>query len=93
MPNTDLSVRNVAKVDTERTTWDKVVILHGLRSWFNKRGELGGSRQKVSRLKAEIFCTDDENQAKCAEMLGMRVIHSWHLDLPAKQTSFLEDQD
>jgi hypothetical protein len=45
----DLSVRNVTTVDSSRTFWDKVVILHGLRRWFERRGELRGGGQRVSR--------------------------------------------
>lgn len=39
----------VRTVDPQRTFWDKVVILHGLRRWFDKRGELRGGGQRVSR--------------------------------------------
>lgn len=45
----DLTVANVTVVDAERTFWDKVVILHGLRRWFEIRGELRGSGHRVSR--------------------------------------------
>jgi hypothetical protein len=45
----DLSVHNVTTVDPSRTFWDKVVILHGLRRWFERRGELKGGGQRVSR--------------------------------------------
>jgi hypothetical protein len=45
----DLSVLNVTTVDPSRTFWDKVVILHGLRRWFERRGELRGGGQRVSR--------------------------------------------
>jgi len=45
----DLSVANITTVGAERTFWDKVVILHGLRRWFEKRGELRGGGQRVSR--------------------------------------------
>jgi hypothetical protein len=45
----DLSVRNVTTVNPSRTFWDKVVILHGLRRWFERRGELRGGGQRVSR--------------------------------------------
>lgn len=31
---------------------------------------------------AEIFYTDDKNQAEFARMLGLKVIHTWELDLP-----------
>ena len=49
LANGDLDVRNVTTVDPSRTFWDKVVILHGLRRWFERRGELKGGGQRVSR--------------------------------------------
>ena len=49
VPDIDLSVGNVTTVDAERTFWDKIVILHGLRRWFDSRGELKGNGQRVSR--------------------------------------------
>ena len=57
----DLSVHNVTTVDPSRTFWDKVVILHGLRKWFERRGELRGGGQRVSRHYydvARILCRD-----------------------------------
>ena len=45
----DPAVANVDTVDAQRTFWDKVVILHGLRRWFERRGDLRGSGQRVSR--------------------------------------------
>jgi Nucleotidyl transferase AbiEii toxin, Type IV TA system len=49
LPALALTVPAVRTVDPERTFWDKVVILHGLRRWFDKRGELRGGGQRVSR--------------------------------------------
>lgn len=49
LPALDLTVPAVRTVDAERTFWDKVVIVHGLRRWFDKRGELRGGGQRVSR--------------------------------------------
>ncbi|MGY0571741.1 nucleotidyl transferase AbiEii/AbiGii toxin family protein [Bradyrhizobium sp. RDM12] len=49
LPALDLTVPAVRTVDPVRTFWDKVVILHGLRRWFDKRGELRGGGQRVSR--------------------------------------------
>jgi hypothetical protein len=49
LPALDLTVPAVRTVDPERTFWDKVVILHGLRCWFDRRGELKGGGQRVSR--------------------------------------------
>jgi hypothetical protein len=49
LPTLDLTVPAVRTVVPERTFWDKVAILHGLRRWFDKRGELRGGGQRVSR--------------------------------------------
>lgn len=49
LPALDLTVPNVRTVDARRTFWDKVVILHGLRRWFDKHGTLRGDGQRVSR--------------------------------------------
>ena len=49
LPNLDLNVPNVTIVDAERTFWDKVVILHGLKRWFEIRGELKGGGHRISR--------------------------------------------
>ncbi|MER9235851.1 nucleotidyl transferase AbiEii/AbiGii toxin family protein [Mesorhizobium sp. M0622] len=53
-PGLDLSVADVTTVDPERTFWDKVVILHGLRRWFERRGELRGGGQRISRHYYDI---------------------------------------
>jgi hypothetical protein len=45
----NLSVPNVATIDAERTFWDKVLILHGLRRWHDSRGILRQQGQRVSR--------------------------------------------
>lgn len=49
LPALDLAVANVTIVDAERTFWDKVVILHGLRRWFDARQVLRAGGQRVSR--------------------------------------------
>ena len=45
----NLSVANITTVKPERTFWDKVMILHGLRQWHDRRGELRHGGQRVSR--------------------------------------------
>jgi hypothetical protein len=55
LPNLDLAVGNVTTVDPSRTFWDKVVILHGLRRWWDRRGELKGGGQRVSRHYYDIY--------------------------------------
>lgn len=49
LPDQDLSVAGVTTVKPERTFWDKVMILHGLRQWHDRRGELRHGGQRVSR--------------------------------------------
>ncbi|WP_457325162.1 nucleotidyl transferase AbiEii/AbiGii toxin family protein [Roseateles sp. P5_E11] len=49
LPALDLKVGNVTTVDAERTFWDKIIIAHGLRQWFERRGELRHGGQRVSR--------------------------------------------
>jgi Nucleotidyl transferase AbiEii toxin, Type IV TA system len=49
LPDLDLAVANVTTVKPERTFWDKVVILHGLRQWHERRSELRHGGQRVSR--------------------------------------------
>jgi hypothetical protein len=51
----DLAVPGVTVVDAERTFWDKVVILHGLRRWFEIRGQLRGDGQRISRHYYDLF--------------------------------------
>lgn len=49
LPDMDLTVGGVTTVKPERTFWDKVVILHGLRQWHDRRGELRHGGQRISR--------------------------------------------
>lgn len=49
LPDLDLTVTNVTTAKPERTFWDKVIILHGLRQWHDRRGELRHGGQRVSR--------------------------------------------
>ena len=49
LPTLSLDVRNVTTVVAERTFWDKVIILHGLRNWFDKRDVLRHQGQRISR--------------------------------------------
>jgi len=55
LPTLDLTVAEVRTVHPERTFWDKIVILHGLRRWFDKRGELKGGGQRVSRHYYDLY--------------------------------------
>ena len=55
LPNLDWAVGNVTTVDPSRTFWDKVIILHGLRRWWDRRGELKGGGQRVSRHYYDVY--------------------------------------
>ena len=55
LPDLDLTVGNVTIVDAERTFWDKVVILHGLRRWFDARQVLRAGGQRVSRHYYDVY--------------------------------------
>jgi hypothetical protein len=49
LPAIDLAVSDVTTIQPTRTFWDKVVIVHGLRAWFDRRGELRQEGQRISR--------------------------------------------
>lgn len=45
LPDLDLTVTYVVTLKPERTFWDKVMILHGLRQWHDRRGALRSAGQ------------------------------------------------
>ncbi|AXA73333.1 hypothetical protein CE205_23375 [Achromobacter insolitus] len=51
----DMAVHDVTTVKPERTFWDKIIILHGLRQWHDRRGELRQGGQRVSRHYYDIY--------------------------------------
>jgi hypothetical protein len=55
LPDLNLLVPNVTTVDASRTFWDKVVILHGLRRWWDRRKELKGGGQRVSHHYYDVY--------------------------------------
>jgi hypothetical protein len=52
----DLAVTDVRTIEPGRTFWDKVVILHGLRRWFERRGQLRQEGQRISRHYYDLHC-------------------------------------
>lgn len=50
----NLTVANVVTIDAERTFWDKVVILHGLRRWHDARSLLRQDGHRISRHYYDI---------------------------------------
>ena len=55
-PNFDLNVTGVTTIEPGRTFWDKVVIVHGLRHWYDRRGALRQEGQRVSRHYYDLHC-------------------------------------
>ena len=69
----DLAVPSVTTIDAERTFWDKIVIAHGLRNWFDRRGELKQDGQRISRHYYDLHCmlpTDVGSNAMADLALG-----------------------
>lgn len=56
VPDLDLAVSGVTTIDAARTFWDKLVIAHGLRRWYERRGVLRQEGQRVSRHYYDLHC-------------------------------------
>ena len=52
----DLSVAGVTTIEATRSFWDKIVIVHGLRRWYEIRGELRQEGQRISRHYYDLHC-------------------------------------
>lgn len=82
VPDLNLSVPNITTVLPARTLWDKLVILHGLRQWFERRGELKQSGQRISRHYHDVYrlVENEEGRAWLADRaLGANcVLHARH---------------
>ncbi len=64
-----LTVANVTTVKPERTFWDKVIILHGLQQWYDRRGELRHGGQRVSRHYYDLH-----------QLMQAQSAHEWQAD-------------
>lgn len=62
----DLAVSDVTTIEATRTFWDKVVIAHGLRRWYERRGELRQEGQRVSRHYYDLHCLLQSETGKSA---------------------------
>lgn len=65
-PGLDLEVQNITIVDAERTFWDKIVILHGLRHWYETKGVLRGGGNRISRHYYDLHELMQAPQGKAA---------------------------
>lgn len=45
----DFLIPGVTTVEADRSLWDKVVILHGIRNWFEIRGQVRQEGQRITR--------------------------------------------
>lgn len=52
---TELWVKNIVTIEAERTFWDKVIILHGLRRWHDHRGKLRHEGHRISRHYYDLY--------------------------------------
>lgn len=50
-----LTVSNVVTIEAERTFWDKIIILHGIRRWFDIKGVLRQNGHRYSRHYYDVF--------------------------------------
>lgn len=62
----DLAVAAVTTIEATRTFWDKVAIAHGLRRWYERRGELRQEGQRVSRHYYDLHCLLASETGKAA---------------------------
>jgi len=67
----DLAVGDVTTIEATRTFWDKIVIVHGLRRWYERRGVLRQEGQRVSRHYYDLHCLLD---SEVGEALADRVL-------------------
>ena len=62
----NLAVTDVTTIEATRTFWDKVVIAHGLRRWYERRGVLRQEGQRVSRHYYDLHCLLGSDTGKTA---------------------------
>jgi len=62
----DLIVARVTTIEATRTFWDKVVIAHGLRRWYERRGVLRQEGERVSRHYYDLHCLLGSDVGKAA---------------------------
>jgi len=55
-PWLELAVPGITTIEPGRTFWDKVVIAHGLRRWYERRGVLRQEGQRISRHYYDLHC-------------------------------------
>jgi hypothetical protein len=49
------AVANITTVSPKRTLWDKIIILHGLKQWFDRRGVVRQEGQRITRHYYDVY--------------------------------------
>lgn len=49
------AVANITTVSPKRTFWDKIIILHGLKQWFDRRGVVRQEGQRITRHYYDVY--------------------------------------
>ncbi len=62
----NLAVADVSTIEATRTFWDKVVIAHGLRRWYERRTIIRHEGQRVSRHYYDLHCLLRSESGKAA---------------------------
>ncbi|MDB4890691.1 MAG: hypothetical protein JWL61_2546 [Gemmatimonadetes bacterium] len=55
-PGLDFNVADVMTIEPARTLWDKIVIAHGLRRWYEQRRALRQEGERISRHYYDLHC-------------------------------------
>lgn len=66
VPALDILVPGVTTIEPVRSFWDKAVIAHGLRRWFEIRGELRQEGQRISRHYYDLHCLANSPEGRSA---------------------------
>jgi len=87
LPENNLIIQNIITINPERTFWDKVVILHGLRRWHDHRGGLRHEGNRVSRHYYDLYQLLNSNigqQARKDKSLAINCAHHAELFFNSK---------
>lgn len=55
LPHTNFDINNVITINAERTFWDKIIILHGIRRWYDLKGVLRQNGHRFSRHYYDVY--------------------------------------
>jgi len=55
MQDMSLAINKIVTIEADRTFWDKIIILHGIRRWFDIKGELRQDGHRYSRHYYDVY--------------------------------------